>query len=134
MKHLKWITPFEQNPEEEIAFINKSKNYLEKNPRNLMVITNYSFYSAILINFTQLTRWYISNGNSHPSIENKYYSYYKNFLVKKIIDNNIDEIITININNDMYINYLLSDNCNIKKNIITETLISHLIKKCAIVD
>ena len=69
-----------------------------------------------------------SNGNSHPSIENKYYSYYKSFLVKKIIDNNIDEIITININNDMYINYLLSDNCYIRKNVITETLISHLIK------
>ena len=97
-----------------------------------MVITNYSFYSTILNKkLHSPIRWYIPNGNSHPSNENKYYFYYKKFLIKKIIDNNIEEIITININDDMYIDYLLSDNCYIKKNKITKTLVSHLIKKCA---
>ena len=132
LKYLKWITPFEQNPAKEIAIINKSKNYIENNSRNLMVITNYSFYSTILNKkLHSPIRWYIPNGNSHPSNENKYYFYYKKFLIKKIIDNNIEEIITININDDMYIDYLLSDNCYIKKNKITKTLVSHLIKKCA---
>ena len=73
------------------------------------------------------------NGNSHPLPENKYYNNYKKFLINKITKNNIDEIITIGIEQDNYIENLLLENCDITKNKYNLSLISHLIKNCDIV-
>ena len=131
LKHLKWITPFEKNPQKELKEVIKSKNYIKQSKNNLMVITNYSFFSAILDKkIHSPIRWYISNGNSHPSLENKYYLSYKNLLMKKIISNNINEIVTIDIYKDDYIDDLLSSNCSIKKIKVNKMLISHLITNC----
>ena len=135
LKNLKWITPFEEDPASEIDIIIKAKEYISNNKNNLMVITNYSFFSALSNKkLHSPIRWHVENGNSHPLLQNEYYSFYKNFLIKKINDKNINEIIIIGIDNPNYINNLLSNNCNIDKNIINPTLISHLLKNCVMVD
>ena len=44
-----WITPeYKNNSKEEIISILNIKNYLEKDNRQKMLLTNYSFFSALL--------------------------------------------------------------------------------------
>ena len=61
---LKWITPeFKNNPSEEIILINEAKSYLSNDQRNKMVMTHYSFFSAILDQkLFSPSRWYLSDG------------------------------------------------------------------------
>ena len=48
---LKWISPeYSKNPNQEINIINEMKNYFKNDNRNKMIMTNYSFFSAILEN------------------------------------------------------------------------------------
>lgn len=134
LKNLKWITPSNKNPLIETEEIKISINFINQSKNNMMVITNYSFFSALTNKklFSPM-RWFIMNGNSHPLPENKYYNNYKKFLINKITKNNIDEIITIGIEQDNYIENLLLENCDITKNKYNLSLISHLIKNCDIV-
>ena len=135
LKNLKWITPSNKNPQTETEEIKKSISFINQSRSNMMVITNYSFFSALTNKklFSPM-RWFIMNGNSHPLPKNKYYKNYKKFLVNKITKYNIDEIVTIGIDHDNYIENLLSENCDITKNKYNLSLISHLVKNCDIVE
>lgn len=134
LKNLKWITPLEKNPNEEIKNIKNAIEYINSNTSELMVITNYSFFSALTHRkLHSPIRWFIMNGNSHPLENNKYYDIYKKFLLNKILNNKIVEILSIGIDDTNYIEELLSGNCIIIKNKINSILISHLVKNCAIV-
>ena len=46
LKNLKWITPHEKNPNEEIKNIKNAIEYINSNTSELMVITNYSYFSS----------------------------------------------------------------------------------------
>ena len=80
---LKWITPeFKNNPHEEINLINEIKTYLKNDHRNKMLMTNYSFFSAILEEkFFSTTRWHIFDGTDYPQKHSKYFMSYKERIV-----------------------------------------------------
>ena len=128
---LNWITPYEKNPQREVDLINESKIYLKNLEKKKMVITNYSFFSAILDQkIYSPIRWVVTNGNSHPLNYNKYYVDYQEFLIDKIIKNKIKVIFTIKLNKPEYIESLLSNNCNIEYGKINQILDSYTVSNC----
>jgi hypothetical protein len=127
---LKWITPeFKNNPNEEIILINEAKTYLSNDHRNKMVMTHYSFFSAILDQkLFSPSRWYLTDGTTHPVKESKYFADYKNLITNIIRDNNIKVIYTISVESGNIYNYVNSSCFQEKK--ITKILISYELKDC----
>ena len=130
-KGLKWITPeFKNNPDEEIALINDIKNYLKNDMRTKMVMTNYSFFSAIMEkNLFSTTRWHIFDGTDYPQKNSNYFESYKNLLIKSIKSNNIRVIYTINPVNSSNIYDYVSKDCFEEKK-VTKILASYELKNC----
>ena len=93
---LKWITPeYKNETQKEISHINQIKLHLDKDSRKKMLLTNYSFFSAILNEkLFSPTRWHIFDGTDYPLTGNKYFINYKNLLIKLIEENNIKVIYT----------------------------------------
>ena len=71
--------------------INKILKELEKNEKNIMLITNYNFISSISSKrIYTISRTY--DDISFPDKQNKYYQKFKNFFVNKIKKNDISVI------------------------------------------
>ena len=88
---LKWKTPNFEDPKKEISMINKILKELEKNEKNIMLITNYNFFSSISSKrIYTISRTY--DDISFPDKQNKYYQKFKNFFVNKIKKNDISVI------------------------------------------
>ncbi len=94
---LKWITPtYKNSSEEEINLINETISILKLDKSRKMVLTSYSFFSAILNdNLNSPSRWFISNGGAYPIKNNKYFSSYKKFIFGLIERKKIDTIYVI---------------------------------------
>ena len=128
---LKWITPqYKDNPNKEISLINEMRIYLENDNRNKMVMTNYTFMSVILEKkLFSTTRWHIFDGTDYPQKNSEYFMSYKNLIINKIKNNNIEVIYTINpVTNSNLYDYV-NINCFEEKN-ITEILVSYELKTC----
>ena len=128
---LKWITPeFSNSPNEEINLINEIKIHLKNDHRNIMVMTNYSFFSTILEKkLFSTTRWHIFDGTDYPQKNSKYFVNYRNLLINSIKRNNIKVIYTINpVRNSNIYDYVNNDCFQEKK--ITEMLMSYELKNC----
>ena len=105
---LNWITPgFKKNPQKEINFINKIKSHLKEDNRSKMLLTNYSFFSAILNEKLFSPSFAIANdGSIHPVKGEKYIRKYKKLMIDIIEKNKIlvIYIIIVSIN----YNYILN--------------------------
>ena len=128
---LKWITPqFKNNSNEEIILINQVKSHLQNDNRIKMLITNYSFFSAILNQkLFSPSRWYISDGTDYPMKGNKFFDSYKNLLINLIKKNNIAVIYTIYPQESSLIYTYLDKSC-FKELRISEVLNSYELKSC----
>ena len=94
-------------------------------------MTNYSFFSSILNEkLHSPSRWYIFDGTDYPLKGNKYFSSYKNFLIKIIKDNGIDVIYTIDPVESSLVYTYLDKNC-FTENEISSILNSFKIKECS---
>ena len=61
-----------------------------------MILTNFSFFSVLLNQSSNTpSRWFPENNSAFPTKESKFYSAYKNFLISKIKEKNIDSIYII---------------------------------------
>ena len=90
-KTLNWISPYYKNPNEELKRIEDLYLYLKEDKMNKMLITEYNFFSSLLEEkLYSPSRTY--DDISYPKNNNKYYNYYKNFLLKKIKINKIKNI------------------------------------------
>ena len=129
---LKWITPeYKNEPSKEIKFINEIKLHLSNDKRTKMLMTNYSFFSSILKEkLHSPSRWYIFDGTDYPLKGNKYFSSYKNFLIKVIKDNGIDIIYTVDPVERSLVYTYLDKNC-FTENEISSILNSFKIKECS---
>ena len=128
---LNWITPeFNKTPVKEINLINEIISHLKDDNRNKMLMTNYSFFSAILEKkLFSPTRWHIFDGRDYPQINSEYFKSYKNLLINSIKRNNIKVIYTINpVNKSNLYNYVNEECFDEEK--ITEILISYELKNC----
>ena len=128
---LKWITPdYKNRSEKEIKFINDIKLHLDMDIRNKMLITNYSFFSAILNEkLFSPSRWYLSDGTDYPLKENKYFTNYKKFLIDIIKKNNISVIYIIHPQEKSIIFKYIDEIC-FTEVVISKKLKSYELKKC----
>jgi len=96
-KNLKWITPFSysKNPKEELDFLKEVVERLKEDSRKKSIITHYQFFSLLLNeDLNILNRWYLDQ-HSHPAENHKYFEYYKDFVNKQLVKNNIEVIYLI---------------------------------------
>ena len=119
-----------KNPEEEINLINQIQTHLKKDSRNKMVMTNYSFFSAILDqNFFSPFRAYADDGTTHPIKDNKYNKKYKKLIIDLIKKNKILVIYIINpLDNNSIYNYI-DQNC-FEEFSVFENLKGYELKDC----
>ena len=128
---LKWISPeYSKNPKEEINLINELKNYFKNDNRNKMIMTNYSFFSAILEKKTySTTRWHLIDGTAYPQVNSKYFTSYKKLIINSLKKNNIKVVYVIHpVESSNLYNYV-DDKC-FQENKINKILTSYEIKNC----
>lgn len=88
---LNWISPYFENPEEEINLIKSFNTLLEKDKNNKMVISQYNFFASLLNQkIYSPSRTY--DTISYPRKNTKYFKNYKSHLINIIKKNNINKI------------------------------------------
>lgn len=94
LKGLNWITPyFDKNPSDELIILKKVKDRINNINHEIMFITHYLFLDSITkkkLNYP--SRTFTIDGASMPNEKSKFFSQYKNFLIKQIEKKNIKEI------------------------------------------
>ena len=130
---LKWISPYKLSPKEEIYNIQNFISIIKKEKDNIMVITEYSFFSSLIEKkLHSPSRTY--DDISFPNYNNKYYEQYKLFLVNKIKNNQIRKIYFFSKNNnfseEVVFDYI-SKNC-FEKNKLSENVMYLKIINCNI--
>ena len=128
---LNWITPFSDDPKEDLEFTKIAKEVLTKDNRKKMVLTDHLFFSAILEEkLFSPSRTY--DNISYPGKKNKYFKYYKNFFLDKIKKNNIEVIYTLNLDNadESFLLYNFIDRKCITKTIICKEIKRFELNKC----
>ena len=108
---LKWISPFYNgNPLDEINLIKEVVLEIESKKKNIVLITHYLFLDSLTEkSLYNLNRTYTLDGASMPLKNTKYYEYYKIFILKNFLKNNIDEIYFIKkeeLSEDLVNNYI----------------------------
>ena len=128
---LKWITPYyKENPNTEIELIKDIKFHLNNDKRNMMLLTNYSFFSAVLgKKIYSPSRWYTSDGSAYPLKNNKFYNSYKNLIVNLIKKNNIEVIYSVLPLENSTIYMYIDKNCFSEVK-ISDLLNSYKLKDC----
>ena len=120
LEGLKWITnDFENDPKNEIEILKKIKDYIVNDNENKILITHYSFFSAISNQkLFSPSKTYTLDGASFPVKNNVYYEKYKNFFTRNIKNNSIKNIYLIdseNLDNKIVENYLKKNCYQLKK-------------------
>ena len=128
---LKWITPkYKNNVKEEIELVKQAKLHLKDDNRTKMLITNYSFFSALLNEkLFSPSRWHLSDGTDYPLKGNIYFNSYKNLIINLIKNNNITVIYTIYPIESSVIYTYLDKSCLSEKK-VSNTIHSYEIKSC----
>jgi hypothetical protein len=116
---LLWINPFFQGePNDEVDLIKNGISILNQERNEIMLITHYLFLDSITKkNLNYPNRSFTIDGASMPMMGNKYYNYYKNFLLNKINNLQIKKILFFkheNISHLSITNYL-DEKCFVKE-------------------
>ena len=136
LKGLKWITyNYPEDPEEEIGNLVEIIDLIKRDKRKKMIVTDYQFITVILStkDYAASRFWWGHHG--YPDMKNKYFSIWKNFLLSKIKDNNIEVIYTIKPligESDILVN-ILNENCYSKLN-LKQNLDIQILKNCKDLD
>ena len=128
---LKWITPeFKENPIKEINLINEVKFHLKNDKNKKMLMTNYSFFSAMLDEkIFSTTRWHIFDGTDYPQKNSKHFLSYKSLFLKILKKNNIKTIYMISPVKKSNLYDYIDKNCFDEEK-VTEILTSFSLKNC----
>jgi len=117
---LNWISPeFYKNSMAEINYINQIQFYVKKDRRKKMLLTNYSFFSAILDEKLFSPSFaYTLDGTTHPLRGNEYASKYKQLIVDIIKKNNIKVIYMAGTLENKHIYDFFNKNCFNEKSVL----------------
>jgi len=99
LSNLSWITPgeFFKDPLNEINLIKEAIKFISEERQGVMLITHYSFLSAVLNKDLNMpNRWYVGN-NTYPNKNHKYFNIYKKFFLQKFNQSNIKIIYIVDI-------------------------------------
>jgi len=131
LKNLQWITPFDfiTNSGEEINQLKLSVEYIKKNLKNKIIISNYLFLSSLVkSNIASPLKFY--DTVSVPDLKNPFFNYYKSFFITKLKNNNVAVVYTTSeYYNNILINIFINKNCIISRK-INSILYEHNINKC----
>ena len=133
LKNLKWLSRYD-NPENELKVLKQALKIVNKDDRNLTLITHYNFMSTVLNkNFFLLNRWYLWDNNTHPTENHKYFEIYKSLINENIKKNRVEVIYLLGNENEILFdnvkNYF-TDVCFESKTIIEKRFSSHKIINC----
>ena len=108
---LKWISPsYKGKPSDEINLIKEIISEIDLKKKNIILVTNYLFLDSLIKkNLYNLNRANTLDGTTMPLKNSKYYNFYKIFILKKILKNNIEEIYFIKkeeLSEDLVTNYI----------------------------
>ena len=85
---LKWISPYFNDPNQELKILNKMKNIIANTNDSSLFISEYNFFSLSLgKNLHGLSRTYDSI--SYPMKNSKYFKNYQTFVINKLQKNEI---------------------------------------------
>ena len=130
---LKWITPeYKDNPALEIKKLQDVFKILNSENRNVLILTHYQFFSALLDkrNFYTFSKTYTYDSISLPKKNDKYFLNYKQFVFLKIKRNEINIIYKIGTDIDKSIIYDLFGKDCLKILEVNEILVQYDISKC----
>jgi len=99
LSNLSWITPgeFFKDPFNEINLIKEAIKLISEERQGVMLITHYSFLSAVLNKDLNMpNRWYVGS-NTYPNKNHKYFNIYKEFFLHKFNQSNIRIIYIVDI-------------------------------------
>ena len=88
---MRWISPNFKNANDEINEIENFYDKLQNDKRNKILISNYSFYSALL-NEKLYSPSRTFDKISYPQTGSEYYEKYKKLFKKNINENKIESI------------------------------------------
>ena len=133
LKNLKWLSRYD-NPENELKVLKQALKIVDKDDRNLTLITHYNFMSTVLNkNFFLLNRWYLWDNNTHPTENHKYFNIYKDLVNKNIRSNKIKVIYLLGQENEILfenIRNYFTDVCFKSTTLVKKRFSSHEIIKC----
>jgi hypothetical protein len=126
---LKWITPqYPNEPRKEIEEINQILKILKNEKNNFILLTNYSFLSAVLeINTLNLSRWYTFGGTDHPQANSEFYNDYKEIFIRRVTNNGVNLIYTVKPVNSSEIYDFIKRDC-LEETKLTNFLIQYRLK------
>ncbi len=131
LSKIKWITMFyPDNPEEEILNIQLALKTLGEDKNKKMLITDYQFISVFLkeYDYSPTRFWY--NFHGYPSESNKYFDYWKDFVLKKIRKNDIKNIYVLKpLHGETKPLENVLNNCY-QKQLYSETFYKLILKNC----
>jgi len=134
LKNLKWLSRYD-NPKDELNVLKQALKIVDKDDRNLTLITHYNFMSTILNkNFFLLNRWYLWDNNTHPTENHRHFDVYKSFVNKNIKSNNVEVIYLLGQKNEIIFdkvkNYF-TDVCFKSKTLVEDKFSIHEIVSCS---
>ena len=135
--NLRWKTVhFSDDPNKELKNLEYTIKKIQKDSREIMIISHYQFFSGILDrNLNNLNRWYTNDNNSYPLEDHKYFSVYKDFINTKIKENKIQVIYIVDATGKGWLEIsnfeqYLNDICFSSETIVKDYFSSHTIKDC----
>ena len=134
LKNLKWLSRYD-NPENELKVLKQALKIVDKDDRNLTLITHYNFMSTVLNkNFFLLNRWYLWDNNTHPTEKHKYFDFYKSLVNKNIKSNNVEVIYLLGQKNEIIFDEIknyFTDVCFKSKTLVENKFSIHEIVSCS---
>ncbi len=133
MKHLKWITPYD-NPQKELTLLKNAVEHLRKDGRQKILITHYQFISTVLNeDLNLLNRWYLWGNDTHPTETHKHFFFYKKMVNKNIKENNIQVIYLLGQKKEILFKHVknyFTEKCFKSKTLVRNRFSSHEIVDC----
>ena len=132
LKNLRWLTHhYPENPKKEIDNLLNAMKIIEKDNQKKMIVTDYQFISvALSIKDNSAARiWW--RHHIYPVPGNKYFNDWKNFLLTKIENENINVIYTVHPlegETDIF-DGMISENCYSNER-VNEILTVQKLKNC----
>ena len=95
LRGLQWITPkFSENPKYELELLRQTKNVIERDTNNKIIITNYLMLPAITNNKNYApNKWF--DDLSVPKKNNVYFKFYQDFFLESLKKQKIKNIYII---------------------------------------
>tara|TARA_B100000575_G_C22732477_1_gene438984 strand:+ start:90 stop:599 length:510 start_codon:yes stop_codon:yes gene_type:complete len=118
LKGLKWISHLNpNNPKEEVNDIIEIIEYLRKDEKKKILITEFQIISPLLNIYDNSPNQWHHPSVSFPTKNQKYYAYYKDYFISKIKEKKIKFIFETRKDDKLITGYVLEQDCFSKEKV-----------------